>query len=567
TYTPGVVRTEKGDMVSVDRERVRQQYMEATADTTTDSGLQLKAVYTQDDMEGMDLSRDLGLPGEFPYTRGHHPQMYRGKLWNIRQITGLSTPKEYNHRLRMEIAEGAGALTYHVDELADYGLEPDQPSAEGMIGVTGVTSNHLGDVETALEGLPLDTVSLCPACTSPLISQSILLTGKRRGYDISQLRLVHGAFVMWLPMCYRSLTEVTFANGRISSLGKWGLDYCEYILRHLPKVNIWYFDGASAHEGGGSAIQEMAFILACRNDLLRQMAERGLDPAMVARALSPTVALGQDFFENIAKVRALRRLWAKTLAEDFGVSDRQALALRVHANVVGSLCTRQQPLVNLSRVSIAALSGVLAGVMGLQLACYDEAFATPTEEAVKLAIRTQQVLRYESGAARVADPLGGSFFMEQLTNQLEEEAAALLADMEERGGWLKLLENGWVHDVMRKRSWEVQQEIETGQRVVVGVNRFAVPPEQDTPPPIFSPGGDEVEKYLQQYLSFKEDRDLTHVKEALDALGTAAQKGSHLVEPAGRAMEAGATFAEVVGTLRLADGLEYDWAAERRSPW
>jgi methylmalonyl-CoA mutase N-terminal domain/subunit len=489
--------------------------------------------------------------------------MYQGKLWNIRQITGLSTPREYNRRLHMEIAEGAGALTYHVDELADYGLEPDQPTAEGMIGVTGVTSNHLGDVKAALEGLPLDEVSLCPACTSPLISQSILVAARDRGYDISQLRLVHGAFMMWLPMCYRSLTEVTFANGRISSLGKWGLDYCEYILRQLPKVNVWYFDGASAHEGGGSAVQEMAFILTCRNDLLRQMAERGLEPAIVARALSPTVALGRDFFENIAKIRALRRLWAKTLSEDFGVSDPQALALRVHANVVGSLCTRQQPQVNLSRVAIAALSGVMAGVMGLQLACYDEAFATPTEEAVKLAIRTQQVLRYETGTARVADPLGGSFFLEQLTNQMEEEARALVGDMEQRGGWLALLENGWVHEVLRQRSWEVQQQVESGERVVVGVNRFTTPPEQDPPPPLFSPDEGEIAHYLQEYLRFREGRDLQPVRESLETLGAAAQKRAHLVEPVGRAMEAGATFAEIVGTLRLADGLEYDWAGER----
>ncbi len=548
--------------MSIDRERVRQQYREAATDTTTDSGLPLKPVYTAEDAEGIDL----GLPGEFPFTRGHHSRMYQGKLWNIRQITGLSTPREYNRRLHMEIAEGAGALTYHVDELADYGLEPDQPTAEGMIGVTGGTSNHLGDVKAALEGLPLDEVSLCPACTSPLISQAILLAARHHGYDISQLRLVHGSFVMWLPMCYRSLTEVTFANGRISSLGKWGLDYCEYILRQLPKVNIWYFDGASVHEGGGSAVQEMAFIIACRDDLLRQMTERGLEPALVARALSPTVALGRDFFENIAKIRALRHLWATTLSEGFGISDPRALALRVHGNVVGSLCTRQQSQVNLSRVAIAALSGVLAGVMGMQLACYDEAFATPTEEAVRLAIRTQQVLRYETGTAQVADPLGGSFFMEHLTSQMEEEARALLADMEARGGWLALLENGWVHEVMRQRSWEMQQQVESGERVVVGVNRFTTPSEQDPPPPIFSPDEEEVAHYLQEYLSFREGRDLQPVRAFLEALGAAAQKGDHLVEPVGRAMEAGATFAEIVGTLRLADGLEYDWAGERRPP-
>ena len=227
---------------------------------------------------------------------------------------------------------------------------------------------------------------------------------------------------------------------------------------------IYYFDGPTAFEGGASGVQEAAFVLSSRDAVLREMARRGLDPNAVAAVLSPNVSLGRDFFENIAKIRALRRLWARTLRDDFGVTNPKALPLRLHANVVGSLCTQQQPRVNLVRVAVAALSGVLGGVSGLQLAAYDEAFATPTEDSVRLAIRSNQVLRYESGVGRVADPLGGSYFLESLTARIEEEILSLYRDMDSRGGWLTLLESGWVNERLRKRSWEIQRQVEKGER-------------------------------------------------------------------------------------------------------
>ena len=549
--------------------KIRDQYREAMTDTVTDSGIPLKPVYTQEDIRDLDLERELGLPGEYPFTRGHHPQMYRGKLWNIRQITGHSTPRENNRRLKMQLAEGAGALTYHPDGIALYGMEPDQPGSAGRLGKTGVISNRLADVEQSLADLPLDEISICPGCTTPLISQSILLAVKKGGYDVSKFRLVDGWGPMWLPMGYISLKNMTFVNGNPSTFAKWGFDFWEYLLRNLEKVVIYYFDGPTAFDGGANAIQEPAFILSSRDAVLREMMSRGLDVNQVAATLSPTISLGRDFFENIAKIRALRRVWAKTLREDFGVTNAKALPLRLHANVVGSLCTMQQPRVNLVRVAVAALSGVFAGVSGLQLAAYDEVFATPSEDALLLAIRSNQVLRHETGVGRVADPLGGSYYIESLTSRFEEEITSLYRDMQQRGGWMKLLENGWVHDVMSNNSWEEQQKVESGERVVVGVNRFQNSSEDDAGPSVsaFAPEAEHVDEYVADYTRWRESRPKAQVKSALDALEQSARNGDNLVEPVNRALLADATFAEIIGTLRRVDGLEWDWAGEREYPF
>lgn len=553
--------------MTIEADKVRQLYKEALTDTVTDSGIPLKPVYTAEDVEDLNLETNLGLPGQYPFTRGHHPQMYRGKLWNIRQITGLSTPQENNRRMRMEIEEGAGALTYHPDGICLYGMEPDQPGSAGRLGKTGVISNRLADVEQSLAGLPMDAVSICPGCTTPLISQSILLAAKRRGYDVSDVRLVDGWGPIWLPMGYFSLKNMTLVNGEPSTFAKWGFDFWEYLLRNLPKGVIYYFDGPTAFDGGANSIQEAAFILASRDEVLREMTRRGLDVNQVAAVLSPTISLGRDFFENIAKIRALRKLWAKTLQEDWGVTNQKALPLRLHANVVGSVCTMQQPRVNLVRVAVSALSGILSGVSGLQLAAYDESFATPSEDALMLAIRSNQVLRYETGVGRVADPLGGSYFMESLTARIEEEIDALHKDMEQRGGWFKLLDSGWVHDVMKSNSWDEQRKIESGERVMVGVNRFEIPPEQDVVPEVFAPETEHLEEYITEYVSWRGNRSASSVKAALDALALSARNGENLVEPVNRALEAEATFAEIVGVFRQVDGLAWDWAGERDYPF
>jgi methylmalonyl-CoA mutase N-terminal domain/subunit len=298
------------------------------------------------------------------------------------------------------------------------------------------------------------------------------------------------------------------------------------------------------------------------------MLRRGVDVNTTASRLSPVLGADRDFFEEVAKMRAARRIWAKTMKEKFGATDPKAMMMRFHVDVSGYNFTRQQPLVNIARCTLGTLAAVLGGAMGIQNPSYDEVYSTPTEEAVRLAIRSQQVIRYESGAARVADPLGGSYYIEWLTGKLESEIESMAQEIEKMGGWMAVLESGWVYSELRKGLLDIQRKVESGERTVVGVNRFAIPPEEDFQPEFYSPDRRDVRLYLADYKKFKRGRDKGELKRALDALRRAAQEeGESLVPYVYRALEAEATFAEIIGVLRMVDGLEYDWAGEREYPF
>jgi methylmalonyl-CoA mutase N-terminal domain/subunit len=552
----------------IDKKKIEQAYREATTDYDTVSGIPVKEVYNPEDLAGMDYQKDIAPPGEYPFTRGHHPLMYRGKLWNIREISGLSTPRKFNERLKFLVDQGASALDWELDGPTMYGLEPDQPYAEGQLGICGVTLHTLRDVETLCQGIPIDAVSLSVATFTPAVWQSYMLTAKKRGYDFHSIRGVGGAIHYYGPACLPSYSEMLYRNGGYSVLARWSNDFCEYVLKNCPKWNLWFSSSYDFREAGGDAIHEIAFTLAIRNELLREMSRRGVDINVAAKKLSPVFAADRDFFEEIAKLRAARRVWARTLKEEFGVTDPAAMRLRFHIDVSGSNYTRQQPLVNIVRGSLGTLAAVLGGCMGVQTPSYDEAWATPTEEAVTLAIRTQQVIRYESGVTRVADPLGGSYYIESLTNKLEEEILAMTDKIEQMGGWLVAMQKGWVHDQLHEGLLATQKKIESGERVVVGVNRYAIPPEKDFKPGVYAPGRGDVEEYIAEFKAFKEKRNHKKVKETLEKLRSVAKDpGKNLIPYTFEALEADATFPEITGVLRMADGLEYDWAGEREYPF
>ncbi|MEW6614571.1 MAG: methylmalonyl-CoA mutase family protein [Thermodesulfobacteriota bacterium] len=548
--------------------KIEEAYREAVTDFTTPSGIPVKEVYTPDDISQIDFDKDIGLPGQYPFTRGHHPQMYRGKLWNIRQIIGLSTPKRQNERLKFVLSHGANAVDCEMDTPTWYGIEPDQPYAEGQFGVCGVALHNLRDVEAMTEGLPMDALSMCWNYPLPALSQAYILTAKRRGYDISDLRVVHSALYLHLLVYTPSWPEVLYTDGRFSTLARWGNDFCEYILRNLPKWNIWYADGAAFCESGANAVQEIAFIIACRDELIREILRRGVDINAIGRGLSPTVGLDRDFFEHIAKLRAARKIWARTMKEKWGATDPKAMCLRAHGNIVGTFCTRQQPLVNIARGAIGALAGILGGCMGIQVACYDEAWSTPTEEAERIAIRTQQVLRYESGTTSVADPLAGSYYVEWLTSKFEEEIQELVDKIEDLGGWMAALKSGWIHEEVKKGLLDIQRKIDNGERVVVGVNRFQIPPEEDFKPQLYAPDNSDVDEYLENYRKFKEKRNYKNLKGKIKKLQKAASEPeTNLVPYVYEALEADATFAEIIGVMRMNDGLDYDREREREFPF
>jgi methylmalonyl-CoA mutase N-terminal domain/subunit len=558
---------EQGSKV-IDKEKIEKAYREATTDYNTVSGIPLKEVYNPEDISDIDYQRDIGKPGEYPFTRGHHPLMYRGKLWNIREISGLSTPKKFNERLKFLVEQGASALDWELDGPTIYGLEPDQPYAEGQLGVCGVTLHSLRDVEILCQGIPIDTVSLSVATFTPAIWQSYMLTAKKRGYNPDILRGVGGAIHYYGPACLPSYSEMLYHNGGYSTLARWSNDFCEHVLKNCPKWNLWFSSSYDFREAGANAVQEIAFTLAIRNELLREMQRRGVDMNIAAKKLSPVFAADRDFFEEIAKLRAARRVWARTLKEEFGVTDPSAMRLRFHIDVSGFNYTRQQPLVNIVRGTLGTLAAVLGGCMGVQTPSYDEAWATPTEEAVTLAIRTQQVIRYESGVTKVADPLGGSYYIEWLTNKLEEDILALTHKIEQMGGWLAVMQKGWVHEQLKEGLLDTQHKIESGERIVIGVNRFAIPAEEDYKPKVYAPERGEVEEYIREFKEFKKRRDQKKLRDALETLRSAAKEpNQNLLSPTFAALEAEATFPEIIGVLRLADGLEYDWAGEREYPF
>ncbi|MEW6034710.1 MAG: methylmalonyl-CoA mutase family protein, partial [Chloroflexota bacterium] len=557
-----------GDSVEKHIPSVQQAYREAVTETTTPSGVPLKAAYSPSDISDIDFERDIGFPGQYPFTRGHHPLMYRGKLWNIREISGHSTPKAFNRRCKFLLEQGQGALDWELDGPTMYGVEPDQPYSEGQVGVCGVTLHRLKDVEDLSEGLPLGELSISSDSLYPDVWQSYILVAKEQGCDISKLRGVGGGIFYYVPAIMPSKMDCLCVEGHYSTLARWGNDFVEYAVRGFPKWNIWFTSSYDFREAGGNAIHEIAFTLAIRDELLREMRRHGLDVGAVAARLSPVFGADRDFFEEIAKLRAARRIWARTLKEHWGVTDPQAMCVRFHVDVSGYNYTRQQPLVNIARGTLGSLAAVLGGTMGIQTPSYDEAWCTPTEEAVRVAIRSQQVIRYESGVATVADPLAGSYYVEWLTSRLEEEIASMAARIEDMGGWLAVLQSGWVHDEFKRSFLDIQRKVESGERVIVGVNRFAIPPEEDLKPRMYFPDTSEVEDYLAEYKEFREKRDRQRVKEALEDLRrTAAKKGESLVPGAFAALEAGATFPEIIGVLRMNDGLEYDWAGEREYPF
>jgi len=547
---------------------IAQMYFEKVTDLTTSSGIDVKRFYTPEDLEGIDYNRDLGDPGQYPFTRGHHPDMYRGKLWNIREISGLATPRAFNKRLKFLLEQGQGALDWEMDGPTMYGLEPDQPMAEGQIGVCGISLHTLEDVEVLCEDLPLDQISLCMA-SGPVVQQAYLLVAKKRGYDLSQLRVVGGHLHYYAPACMTSLNEGLYLpNGRLSTLARWSNDWLEHVLKVFPKWNAWFISAYDFREAGGNAIQEIAFTLACAREMIREMLRRGVDINTIGKKLSPVFACDRDFFEEVAKLRAARRVWARMMKEEFGATDPRAMCLRFHIDVSGANYTRQQPLVNIARGTLGALAAVLGGCMGIQLPSYDEAWATPTEESVRLAIRTQQVIRYESGAARVGDPLAGSYYVERLTNELEEKIESMGDRIEEMGGWLTALKNGWVLAQLRNSLLDIQKKVENGDRVVLGVNRFAIPPEEDIIPKIYTPDRSDVESYVAGFQEFKKRRDKDRVKKTLESLRhTAEHTEDNLTPYVFDALEAQATFEEIGGVLRMIDGLEYDWAGEREYPF
>src|SRR5213595_2902347 len=438
--------------------------MAATGDRRTESGIEIKPVYTPDD-----VTHDVEPPGEFPFTRGPYPDMYRGRPWTIRQYAGFASAEESNARYRFLLERGQTGLSVAFDLPTQLGYDSDDPHALGEVGRTGVSIDSLADMELLLAGIPLDKVSTSMTINAPaalllllyeLVAEGQGVSGDRlRGTvqnDILKEYIARGNYI-FPPRPSMRLTTDLFA----------------YCAERLPYWNTISISGYHIREAGSTAVQELAFTLANGIAYCRAAVDAGLSPDDFGARLSFFFNAHNDFFVEVAKFRAARRLWAQIMRERFGVTNPKAQALRFHAQTGGSTLTAQQPENNIVRVALQAFAAVCGGTQSLHTNGFDEALALPTERSARIALRTQQVIAAEGGALDTADPLGGSYFIESLTDELEARAWELIEQVDELGGAVVAIERGFVQDEIEQAAFEWQQQVERGERKIVGVNAFA----------------------------------------------------------------------------------------------
>jgi len=510
----------------------------------TTSGIEIDDVYTPDDCQAFNYDQELGYPGEFPFTRGVQPTMYRGRIWTMRQYSGFASAEATNHRYHYLLEQGQTGLSVAFDLPTQIGYDSDSPKAHGEIGKVGVPIASLEDMEILFEGIPLDKVSTSMTInsTAPVLLAMYIAVGKKQGVDPSKL---NGTIQNDILKEY--IARGTYIFHPRSSM-RLTTDIFHYCAEHLPQWNTISISGYHIREAGSTAAQEAAFTLANGIAYVQAAIDAGLDVDKFAGRLSFFFAANTNLFEEVAKFRAARRLWAKIMQERFGAKDPRSMMLRFHTQTCGHTLTAQQPDNNVVRTAIQALASVLGGTQSLHTNSRDEAYATPSEDAVTTALRTQQLLAYESGVADCIDPLGGSYYMEYLTDTLEAEAKKYIEKIDELGGSLAAIEHGFQQREIQESSYRTQKDIENGKRVVVGVNKFVSPYPEITGLLRIDPV--EAEKQRKRLASLRAKRDSEKVAQALDRLKGVASSKENTVPAFIDCVEAYATLGEICDVLR-----------------
>ena len=483
-------------------------------------------------------------PGQFPYTRGIYPTMYSGRLWTMRQYAGFSSARETNERFRFLLSQGVMGLSTAFDLPTQLGLDSDDPRAEGEVGKVGVAIDTVEDMAQLLDGIPLDQVSTSMTINAPaaLLLLMYELVGERQGVpskaltgtiqnDILKEYAARGTYIFPPRPSMRLVTD-TFA-------------YCR---DYIPKWNTISISGYHIREAGSTAVQELAFTLANGIAYVQAALDAGLEVDVFAPRLSFFFNAHSNFFEEIAKFRAARRMWATIMRDRFGAKDERSMQLRFHTQTAGSTLTSQQPLNNVVRTTLEALAAVLGGTQSLHTNGYDEALSLPTAEAATLALRTQQIIAFESGVPSIADPFGGSYYIESLTDGLEAEATKLIAQIDELGGAVRAIEEGVIQGQIADSAWETQQAIEQKSQIVVGVNKFVS--DQATQVPVFYPNETVATEQAESLARIRATRDRSAVEAALEDVRRAAQGSANLLLPMREALRRQATLGEVCGVLR-----------------
>jgi methylmalonyl-CoA mutase N-terminal domain/subunit len=510
----------------------------------TSSSLEIDTVYTPEDLADFDYTRDSGYPGQYPFTRGVQPNMYRGRLWTIRQYAGFGTAEETNQRYRYLLEQGQTGLSIAFDLPTQIGYDSDHPLAKGEVGKVGVAIDSLRDMEILFQDIPLEKVSTSMTinATAPILLAMYVALGKKQGIEPAKLNgttqndilkeyIARGTHI-FPPRPSMRLTTDIFA----------------YCAEQVPRWNTISISGYHIREAGSTAAQEIGFTLANGIAYVQAAINAGLDVDTFAPRLSFFFNSHINFFEEIAKFRAARRLWAKIMKERFGAKESRSWMLRFHTQTAGCSLTAQQPHNNIVRTALEALAATLGGTQSLHTNSFDEAYAPPSEEAVTIAVRTQQILGYESDIAATVDPLGGSYYIEHLTDSLEKEAGEYISKIDSIGGAVAAIEHGYQQREIQDSSYRYQKEIESGKRTVVGVNKFISPYPKIVGLLRVKP---EVEKRQKERTAqVRKDRDNNNVNRTLKRLEDVARSNDNTMPAFLECVEAYATAGEICDVLR-----------------
>jgi methylmalonyl-CoA mutase N-terminal domain/subunit len=547
------IRESREDWESATRGPTVDRFGEREATFRTDTGGQeVDPVYTPTEVSDLDYREDLGFPGEEPYTRGVYSTMYRGRLWTMRQYAGMGTARETNERFHYLLDEGQTGLSMAFDLPTQMGYDSDADMAAGEVGKAGVAIDSLRDMETVFEGIPLDEVSTSMTINAPasVLLAMYIAVGDQQGVPRDELRGTIQNDILKEYIARNTYIFPPAASMRIIT------DIFEFCAAETPKFNTISISGYHIREAGATAAQEIAFTLADGIEYVEAAREAGLDVDDFAPQLSFFFAAHNNILEEVAKFRAARRMWASIMAERFGAEKPASKQLKFHTQTAGSTLTAQQIENNVVRVAYQALAAVLGGTQSLHTNGKDEALSLPTEQSVRTALRTQQILAHESGVADTADPLGGSFYVESLTDDLEAEAMELIAKIDDRGGMRRAIESEWVQRQIQDVAFDRQRQVEAGERVVVGVNEFTV--EETAQDAEIEAVSEEQERaQIEGVQAVREERDEEAVEAALAALREAAASDANLMPSIIDAVKAEATTGEISDAMRAVFG-EYE---------
>ncbi|MGQ0792621.1 MAG: acyl-CoA mutase large subunit family protein [Deltaproteobacteria bacterium] len=528
--------------------RAGKNLKERKRNFTTPSGIEIDRLYTPEDVAQIDYESDIGYPGEFPFTRGVQPTMFRGRLWTMRQYAGFGTAEETNERFKYLLAQGQTGLSVAFDLPTQMGYDSDEPMSKGEVGRVGVAIDSLEDVEILFGGIPLGEVSTSMTInsTASMLLAMYMVAAEKQGVSADRIQ----------GTTQNDLLKEFIARGTYvfppEPSVKITIDVMEYCRDKITKWNPISVSGYHMREAGSTAVQEVAFMLADGIAYLERAQARGIDVEKIAERVSFFFAVHNNFLEEIAKYRAARRLWAKIMRERFRAKDPRACIFRVHSQTSGVTLTAQQPRNNIMRVTIQALAAVLGGTQSLHTNSFDEALALPSEEAATIALRTQQVIAHESQAADTVDPLAGSYAIESLTDRIEREAVRYIQEIDRRGGMIKCIEEGYINQEIEEASYRYQLEVEGRERVIVGVNDFTNASESPVDILKINPNIEEIKARRLKHL--RANRNNAKVQSDLRKLTEAARAGRNIMPCIVEAVRDYATIGEMTRAMEKVYG-------------